>query len=191
MKTQAASALTRSEVQQFAKGLLTTHSNPIYHDVFKFGLNVSLRIADLLTLTYEEVLGGKIRIKESKTKGVKGKAVREIPVTAAAMKIAKARRKANPEHVYLFQNDSRRSTGKPITKEAVIRAFAKANEEYVTHKHVSTHTMRKTPARIMWDEGVPLEIISSRLNHSSTDVTLRYLDITKDQVNETYQNYQF
>lgn len=33
--------------------------------------------------------------------------------------------------------------------------------------------------------------ISSRLNHSSTDVTLRYLDITKDQVNETYQNYQF
>lgn len=116
-------------MQEFAKGLLTTHSNSIYNDVFKFGLNVYLRIADLLTLTYEEMLSGKIRVKESKTKEVKGKLVREIPVTAAAMKIAKARRKSNPEHVYLFQNDSRRSTAKPITKEAVIRAFAKANEE--------------------------------------------------------------
>src|SRR5436190_1147544 len=47
---------------------------------------------------------------------------------------------------------------------------------------VATHTMRNAPARIMWNDGVPPGIISNRLGHNSTGVTVRYPDITKDQL---------
>ncbi|EJK92129.1 phage integrase family protein [Klebsiella pneumoniae subsp. pneumoniae DSM 30104 = JCM 1662 = NBRC 14940] len=37
------------------------------------------------------------------------------------------------------------------------------------------------------EAGTPIETISKMLNHSSPAVTMTYLDITQDEVNQTYQ----
>jgi len=42
----------------------------------------------------------------------------------------------------------------------------------------------------MYSDGVPVEMISKVLNHSTTAVTMRYLGITKEEVLQTYVDYK-
>jgi site-specific recombinase XerD len=42
----------------------------------------------------------------------------------------------------------------------------------------------------MLDDNVPVETIAKVLNHSNTSTTLRYLGITKEQVLQTYDDYE-
>ncbi len=56
----------------------------------------------------------------------------------------------------------------------------------VTDKNIGTHSARKCRGRALWERGVPIETISKMLNHSSPSVTMTYLDITQDEVNQTY-----
>ena len=59
---------TAAEVQQVAHKLtLNARGNTLYADLWMFGLQVALRISDLLTITYDEALQGRVMIKESKT----------------------------------------------------------------------------------------------------------------------------
>lgn len=56
----------------------------------------------------------------------------------------------------------------------------------VTDKNIETHSARKYRWRAFWERGVPIETISKMLNYASPAVTMRYLDITQDEVNQTY-----
>lgn len=84
--------------------------NPLYSDIWRFGINTALRISDLLSLTFEDVSGSKLLIKEGKT----GK-TRSIDLNSGAKAIVEARRKANPHHTYLFEVESNRAKGKPVS----------------------------------------------------------------------------
>jgi integrase len=55
---------------------------------------------------------------------------------------------------------------------------------------LGTHSMRKTRGWAMYSDGVPVEMISKVLNHSTTAVTMRYLGITKEEILQTYVDYE-
>jgi site-specific recombinase XerD len=42
----------------------------------------------------------------------------------------------------------------------------------------------------MYDDGVPIETIAKVLNHSSPTTTMAYIGITKEQVLQTYDDYE-
>ncbi|HDT4958674.1 TPA: tyrosine-type recombinase/integrase [Enterobacter kobei] len=74
---------------------------------------------------------------------------------------------------------------KSITRESANRAFSVAGE-IVKVKRISSHSTRKCRGRALWEAGIPIVTISKMLNHSSPAVTTTYLDITQDEVNQTY-----
>ncbi|HFR4131379.1 tyrosine-type recombinase/integrase [Raoultella ornithinolytica] len=159
------------------------YRNETYADAWALNLNLALRISDLLALTYKDVAGMEIRITEGKTKKA-----RVIPINEKARDIINRRHAAYPEDVFLFQSRSNRVknlAARPVSRESASRAFSEAGE-MVTDKNIGTHSARKCRGRALWERGVPIETISKMLNHSSPAVTMTYLDITQDEVNQTY-----
>lgn len=157
--------------------------NETFADAWALNLNLALRISDLLALTFDDVAGNVVTIKEKKT----GK-LKVFPINNRAREIISRRRAAYPEDVFLFQSKSNRVKNQPakaITREAASRAFSEAGQ-MVTEKNISSHSARKCRGRALWETGTPIETISKMLNHSSPAVTMTYLDITQDEVNQTY-----
>ncbi|MCY1222767.1 Tyrosine recombinase XerC [compost metagenome] len=174
---------TQAEVQQVAHKLtLNAKGNTLYSDLWMFGLQVALRISDLLTITYEDVKGGRLVLRESKT----GK-VREMPLNEKAVAIVQKRREANPNHTYLFEVDSNRAKGKPVSRVAVANAFKAVGDELDIS--LGTHSMRKTRGWLMHSSGVSIEKICKVLNHSSPAVTMVYIGLTQAEIDATYHEF--
>jgi len=165
--------------------MLEKHGGEIYRDIWQLGLNLALRISDLLNLTYEEFSGGEtITVIEQKT----GKS-RTIKLNEKVQTIVKQRLLNNPNDMYLFQSVGNRAKKlqKPLSRETVARKFAEVGE--IVGVHLGTHSMRKTRGYAMWSAGVPLEVIARVLNHSSPAVTMRYIGLEQADVNKTYDDF--
>lgn len=174
---------TTAEVQQIANKLTrNAKGNTLYADLWNFGLQVALRISDLLTITYEDALQGRIVIKESKT----GK-VRSIKLNEKAAAIVQQRRAAHPTHTYLFEVDSNRAKGKAVSRIAVAVAFKAVGDELGIS--LGTHSMRKTRGWLMHSSGVSIEKICKVLNHSSPAITMAYIGLTQAEIDETYDEF--
>lgn len=174
---------TTAEVEQVAHKLtLNARGNTLYADIWMFGLQVALRISDLLTITYEDALQGRVIIKESKT----GK-VRNITLNQKAVGIVQKRRAANPTHTFLFEVESNRAKGKAVSRVAVATAFKAVGDELGIQ--LGTHSMRKTRGWIMHSSGMSIERICMVLNHSSPAITMAYIGITQAEIDSTYHEF--
>ena len=165
--------------------LLNNKFGGIYGDIWKVGVNLSLRISDLLNLKYTDfnLKDRTLNLTESKT----GKA-KSIRLNQAAVDIIIKRRQDHPSDVWLFQVHSNRAKNKPISRISVSRVFKDAGD--MLNLTINTHSMRKSRGKAMFDDGVPIEKIAHVLNHSNTTSTLRYLGITREEIAKTYDAYQ-
>ena len=90
-------------------------------DLWRLGVNLALRISDLLSLRYDQLQGEFIYIKEGKT----GK-YRRIKINNTARSIIHRRQRHHPGHVYLFQatgNRVKNSRPKPVFPTIYCFAF--------------------------------------------------------------------
>jgi integrase len=165
--------------------LLIKRYPSIYADIWKVGLNMALRITDLLAIKFEDLdlTAKQLCIVEGKT----GKN-RIIRLNAPAIEIIKKRRINNPSHIYLFQVESNRAKNKAISRVSVSRVLKEAGE--ILGLTIGTHSMRKSRGKAMFDAGVPVEKIAKVLNHSSSGVTLRYIGIEHRDVMQTYTDFE-
>jgi len=95
--------------------MLEKHGGDTYRDIWQLGINLALRISDLLSLTYADFTGGEtITVIEGKT----GK-TRIIKLNEKVQTIVKQRQDLNPNDNYLFQSVGNRAKSllKPITRE--------------------------------------------------------------------------
>jgi site-specific recombinase XerD len=53
---------------------------------------------------------------------------------------------------------------------------------------VGTHTLRKTFGYHARLNGTPIEVLQKIFNHSAPSVTMRYLGITQDELEDVYSN---
>mgnify|MGYP000232166040 FL=1 len=179
-------AADRDEFNMIHKSLLKHYSNDIYADIWKIGGNLGLRIGDLLNIKFNDMdlENRTLSIIEGKTK--KPKEVRLN--TDVVIDLVSKRRKQWPDDIYLFQSHSNRATkDQPVTSVSVGRAFKHCGE--IHELKISTHSMRKSRGKVMFDAGVPVAKISKILNHSSEAVTLRYLGISKEEELQTYDDF--
>jgi len=80
-------------------------------------------------------------------------------------------------------------TKKPLTIQSVNALIKKWTEEINLAGNYGAHTLRKTFGYIQRTEfGVGFEILAKRFNHTSPAVTMRYLGLTSDEVNEVLMN---
>lgn len=65
----------------------------------------------------------------------------------------------------------------------------------IRKKQVSTHSLRKSGSRFIWEENhksdESLLKLSMILNHSSTAITRRYLGITREEISDIYSGFDF
>ena len=166
---------------------LLTKRGQHFADIWKFGINVALRISDLLDVKYEDfdLVRRELTLREGKT----GK-LRTIRLNNAALYIIMRRREENPNDVYLFQSKSNRarSRNKPLTRCSVARTFKQVGDQL--NIKMNTHSMRKTRGYMMHQAGVSLEQIARVLNHSSPSVSMAYIGLTKEMTLKTYEDFE-
>jgi integrase len=164
--------------------LLNKHGSEIYSDIWSFGINTALRISDLLSIRMETLTSSTFTLKESKT----GK-TRLVTLNKTALEVVRRRQHAYPSDVFLFQAKANRAgSSKPVNRSTVARKFKEIGE--IVKIPLGTHSMRKTRGYQMYRSGVQIEKICKVLNHSTPAVTLRYIGIEKQDIQDTYTDFE-
>ena len=173
-------------VEEIAKKSLTVA------DLFLLGVETQLRGVDMREWKWSDLdIGSKVlRITQDKTK----EAV-EVELTETARDVLQARYNERGENVYVFQNDSNRSKGKPISRSKIHAEIQYAVDKLKARKLlpqdavISMHSSRKTVATIAHSKGEDLQVISKMLGHRSTEHTRAYLGITQAKVDALRTKY--
>ncbi|MBA7559440.1 site-specific integrase [Candidatus Atribacteria bacterium 1244-E10-H5-B2] len=177
---------------QRIKGNLKRKKNPRDLLLFTAGINLGLRISDLLRLKVEDVKDRKgdirdfIYITEQKTKKQRKIALNEG--VREALQIYFDKSGVYDLDQYLFLNEKSREN-KPLTR---VRAWQLINEwcrEVGIKERMGTHTLRKTLGYQMRKKGIAIEIIQAILGHSSAKVTSRYIGISDDELEEVSKGF--
>lgn len=166
----------------------------VYFDIWKVGVNVALRIGDLLDITMDTVRSldpddPALRLIERKT----GKA-RKIVVNKPALDIMQRRLADFPDHVYLFQsgaiNIRRDGSGKrpvkALNQRSVLRVLDSVGQQITPRVRLGTHSMRKTRGYALHKAGMSIERISKVLNHSSPSVTMAYIGLVQQDIDDSF-----
>lgn len=159
--------------------------------LFVVGINSGLRISDLLSLRVSDVLDDAAKLKEriSITEQKTGKA-KDFPIGDSAAKAIKEHlqsdmMKDKSGDAYLFPS---RKGSAPITRIQAYRILNEAANHAGIKENVGTHTMRKTFGYYAYKMGMDLSVIQKLLNHSSPAITLAYIGITRDDLDNVYLN---
>ncbi|WP_456407746.1 tyrosine-type recombinase/integrase [Thiolapillus sp.] len=184
---QEVEAVKSKEQIEAVSALLANH-DPLYADIWKFGLNTALRIQDLLSIRFSDIdlQRHTITLTEQKT----GKA-RTITLNNPALEIVQRRREQWPDDTYLFQSHSprlRRGVIQPVSRVSVSRAFKRAGD--TLNLKINTHSMRKTRGYMMHRAGEPIERICKMLNHSHPAVTMRYIGLESEDIANSYRELE-
>lgn len=150
--------------------------------LFMFGIYVGLRISDILKLQIRDVKDKDyVTMREIKT----GKE-RRIPINEELRPILNRYIRGKELYEYLFPNRD----GKPITRQAAYQILADAGKRFGLES-LGTHTLRKTFGYHLYQQTHDVVTIQQILNHSSPQVTLRYIGITQDMKDSTIRKLSF
>ena len=151
--------------------------------LIEFGFRTLLRYSDISRFTWENVLNKDVLVLNEKKTGKK----RSIKVGAIlkALLLEYYELLGQPNLDYTIFNYSLRHTNRLLHFGSRFVGIRK--------KQVSTHSLRKSGARFLYDENNRSEDvflkISMILNHSSTQVSRRYLGITKEEISDVYDGF--
>ena len=155
------------------------------------GINSALRISDLLRLTVPAVAEQcRLSITEQKTKKSKNMIWSSVCISA----ISEYLEVTGLTEGALFPsrkcvNGVNTSIGRQQAWEIIneVAKYAKVITK-TNGVHIGTHSLRKTFAFHAYDSGVSVEKLQKILNHSSSAVTLRYIGIEQEDLDEVYLN---
>lgn len=157
-----------------------------------FGMNSALRISDILNLTWDHVYDfdeedfrphAKV-FNEMKTDKSKKLLINQSSKEALS-RLFKSY-KITPEHDdFIFR--SREGENKSITRFMAAKIVKESCEAVGIKENCSCHTLRKTFGYWSWRKGVPIPVLMELYNHSSQAITMRYLGISQDEIDEVYK----
>lgn len=152
--------------------------------MFTVGINIGLRISDLLALKVGDLRNqDSVTIYEGKTRKARTFTLNESVKDVVATLIPAD---ANDED-YVFT--SRKGVNKPIGR---VQAYRILNAAVVraglgnVYTSIGAHSMRKTFGYFAYESGVDITLLMRVLNHSSQRETLRYIGIEAEEVADVY-----
>ena len=149
--------------------------------LFNIGTNCGLRISDILRLNVGDVRNkAYIQIVEKKT----GK-FKKFPINAKLKPLidefVKGRRDKEPLFLSHWKHRLDRSTAYYMIKDACKRAGLE--------EKIGTHSLRKTFGYHHYKQFKDIVILQKIFNHSSPQITMRYIGIEQDQIDDSYNNF--
>ncbi|WP_436884056.1 tyrosine-type recombinase/integrase [Mammaliicoccus sciuri] len=151
-------------------------------DVFLFnlGINCGLRVSDMLGLKKKDIKNYTIKLREQKTRKQK-----QIPLYHLKEDIDRYIQFMNDED-YLFKSNKLYSNGqsKPISRVQAYRILNHSANS-IGLSGIGTHSMRKTFGYHYYKKTKDVALLMAVFNHSSQYITLRYIGINQDVMNES------
>lgn len=149
--------------------------------IFLLGINTGLRVNDIVRLKIGDVRGQKVfYIREGKTNKR-----REINLGMIQKEIdAFIEGKQSDEYLFKSQKGS-----KAISTTQVYRILNDA-ADFVGRNDIGTHTMRKTFGYHHYKQFKDVAILQEIFNHSAPSITMRYIGIRQDEINESLEHFR-
>lgn len=167
----------KAKIEAMKKELLKSSERDYL--LFVTGINSGLRISDILKLKVSDVRNKThVHIKEQKTSKEK-----IFKINDSFKKAFIKYTKGMADDEYLFQ--SRKGDNVPITRIQAYRVLNKAAEA-VGLEEIGTHTLRKTFGYWHFKQYNDITKLQKIFNHSTPFVTLDYIGITQDEMDEEY-----
>lgn len=164
--------------------------------LFVLGINVALRASDLLRLTVGDVLDsdGKIRdqitVLESKRKKRRVISLSDSAKDAIRFYF----NGGDDDPAWVFPNDdavlfnSQKNQDAPISRTQAYRLIKKWTSDVGLTGNYGTHSMRKTWAYWARKEGTAIDLIRQALGHSREETTLRYVGISREEIDQVFKS---
>jgi len=152
------------------------------HLLIAYALYTGLRISDILAANVADSMGGVWIGKEQKTG--KTKTVKLNPNLQAIINYYVASNKLISSD-YLFFSSKDKS--KHIQRNRADKIIRKAGD-MIGLDTLSAHSLRKTFGYLAYKNGTDLSLLMEIFNHSSQAITLRYIGITQDDIDEVYNS---
>ena len=149
--------------------------------LFVLGTNCGLRISDILRLNISDVRNKThIQITEKKT----GK-FKKFPINSKLKPMLEdfIKGRKNDEPLFLSRWGHRLDR---VTAYYIIR---NACERAGIQDKIGTHSMRKSFGYHHYQQFKDVVILQKIFNHSSPQITLRYIGIDQDEIDYTYNNF--
>jgi len=158
--------------------------NYMYYFLFVMGINTNLRISDLLRLCVKDVRDvSHIELNEKKT----GKRKRFKISPELELEITKYTH-SMPADSFLFPSPHK-GKNTSITRDTAFKVLNKAAKAIGLEQSVSPHSLRKSFAFHLYQKTKDVVLVMKLLNHSSPSVTLRYIGIEQEQLDDVTVNF--
>ena len=149
--------------------------------LFTIGINCGLRISDILSLNVGDVKNKNfIEIKEKKT----GK-FKKFPINSKLKPMlddfVKNRKNNEPLFLSFFNNRLERVGAYYIITDVCKKAGLE--------EKIGTHTMRKTFGYHHYKKFKDIAMLQKIFNHSTPQITLRYIGIEQEEIYQSYSNF--
>lgn len=149
--------------------------------MFLIGINTGLRVGDLLRLKVKDLKRKKrVVILEGKTK--KARTINLANIYDEIQSYLKTLE--NTEWAF-----PSRKGDKPITPTQAYRQLNKAANMVDIEEGIGTHTMRKTFGYWFYKQDKDVAQLQKILNHSHPEITLRYIGITDEEIENSLNNF--
>lgn len=153
--------------------------------LFLIGINTGLRVSDILKLKVSQIQS--LSRKNRKTFIVKeGKTKKERIINLNSIYDEVWEYSQSVESEWLFQS---RKRDKPISAVQAWRILNKAGS-FAEIDSIGTHTMRKTSGYWFYKQTRDVAMLQEILNHSSPSITLRYIGINDEEINDTLDDFR-
>lgn len=162
--------------------------------IFIIGINLGLRIGDILDLRFSDFSNSHVRIKNQKTKKKDNIIVpplikKEILLFCKEFDII--------ENDFIFSNCKNIifefgtiENQKMITRQALNRVFKDIQKDLKLNYNINTHSLRKTFGYRFYKQTKDLEALRIIFNHSNQQVTRRYIGISEEEIDQLRSGYQ-
>lgn len=163
-----------------AMKIIKTEKNYKLGFLVVFGINAGMRITDILKLKFEDLENDSISLVESKTK--KKRVIKLNDNIKSGYELLKKR--TDVRNGYIFTSNQSTVISVQYINRKLKEMFGSKNIS------VSTHSLRKTFGRQIWINQGPntLVYLSEIFNHSSPEITKRYLGIRQEELDDIYMS---
>lgn len=175
----------------------------LHYLLFTFGCNMARRVGDTLNLTWEHIYNPQtgvmrndiLEITEDKTDKLANPRINsacrnaiEKYITHTGVDVTK-----NNYHEFVFLQLSGTHKGTVITSDGYRKALKKAANAIGITYNVGTHSARKTFGKMSRmlhpNDYDSMELLQTIYNHSDTKTTKHYIGLTKEKVDQYYDDF--
>ncbi|MCM1065242.1 MAG: tyrosine-type recombinase/integrase [Eubacterium sp.] len=181
-----------ARLHEFKNFYLEKERNIRNYTLCVLGLNTALRITDVLGLRWGDIYDlhkecflEHLTVIEKKTGKTNTIALNRAIIDTLTAYRAQFSSAPGPD-ACLFP--SRKGANCPISRCQAFRIIKKAARSVGLNHNISCHSLRKTFGYHAWQQGTPPALLMNIYNHSSYQITERYLGIEQDDRDNVFKN---